>query len=149
MLSAWPEGRGVFLNADKSLCIFVNVEDHITVVCTEDQQGGASKARQVFKLATKVLKSLSQHMEFEFDRKLGFITPSPAKLGTALAFSLMVALPHEVDQEGLEKQFQVCVDKDQDGGHCIIYNKLSLGVSEVDCISEVVSSVKHVLTAST
>jgi len=146
MLSAWPEGRGIFLNADKSLCIFVNVEDHITVVCTEDKMGGAQKAKGAFKMACKALKALSKAINFEFDERLGYITPSPAKLGTALAFSLMLTLPNEGLENEAEQQYQVCIERDPGSQNCIVYNRLSLGVSEVDAICQVVACANQIIT---
>lgn len=156
MLSAWPEGRGIFLNADRSLCIFVNVEDHLTVVCTANAGGGAKKAQDALELAESVLNALSASLSFEFDPVLGYITPSPAKLGTALAFSLVLTLPpvlSEEQVEGIEERFpQVCVEVDGEGGGaahgCIVFSRLSLGITEVDAIRAVLECSHSLLQAS-
>jgi protein-arginine kinase len=158
MLSSWPEGRGVFLNKDRSLCIFVNMEDHVTVMSTISGNGagdGSVMAQRAFTLAYKALETLTSRLEFEIDDRLGYITPSPAKLGTGLAFSLSLSTSSAAPQslfEDVERRFQVCVDRagtPRDGGgkSCLVFSKLSLGVSEVDIIKEVVQASRFLLSS--
>lgn len=155
-LSCWPEGRGVFLNQDRSLCIFVNVEDHVTIVATARQNGSqdgiAAIGCRAFALSCRALTNLG--LDFEFDQRLGYITPSPAKLGTALAFSLVftpATSAGELDE--VERQYDVVLDRAGSAHHgkdvpCIVFNKFSLGVSEVESIQEVIMASRFILHAS-
>lgn len=155
-LSCWPEGRGVFLNQDRSLCIFVNVEDHVTIVATARQNGSqdgiAAIGCRAFALSCRALTNLG--LDFEFDERLGYITPSPAKLGTALAFSLVftpATSARELDE--IERQYDVVLDRAGSAHHgedvpCIVFNKFSLGVSEVESIQEVIMASRGILHAS-
>ena len=76
----WPNHRGVYYNADQSLMIWVNIEDHFRVVST---QKGADIG-EVFERLAKASKILSRHDEFAHSDTLGFLTCCPSNLGTGL-----------------------------------------------------------------
>ena len=173
VLSAWPEGRGVFLSGDRSLCVLVNAEDHVTIIATarpgeeeEDDleaeaeaEGGnnsstpirpAAMACEAFEVACQAVAALEQHLTFEFDDHLGFITASPAKLGNAVQFSMALDPPPSDDVvpasrlEEVEERFQVTVMASEDSW--IVFNRLLLGVSEVESIKAVVMAAQHLLS---
>eukprot|EP00624_Nannochloropsis_granulata_P000824 evm.model.NODE_13595_length_49034_cov_18.208120.8 len=158
-LSCWPIGRGVFLNRDRSLCIFVNLEDHVTVVASahysEARPGVAAIGCHAFDVACRALESLSSGLKFMFDERLGNISISPAKLGTGLALSVIFsskAPERELDE--VERRYEVVLDRTGPNtrmpGHkpCIIFNKLTLGTTEVETMKEVLLATRYIMRAS-
>jgi len=158
-LSCWPIGRGVLLNKDRSLCIFVNLEDHVTVVASsrysEARPGVAAIGCHAFDVACRALEALSLGLEFMFDERLGNISISPAKLGTGLALSVIFSSKApEREMEEVERRYEVVLDRTGQmpliPGHkpCIIFNKLTLGVTEVETMKEVLLAARCIMRAS-
>lgn len=92
---SWPSNRGIFVNAKRSIYIFVNEEEHCRVVVTD----GGANILKYFDLYRNILdelqRSLKKHNSaFLYDDTLGFLSSDPARLGTCLKISALVYLPH-------------------------------------------------------
>jgi len=85
----WPSNRGIFHNHAKDFAAWVNEEDHLTLIA---MQPGNSIA-EVFERLLTVLKEMDQHLEFQYDDHLGYITSCPTNLGTGMRASYLVHLP--------------------------------------------------------
>ena len=58
----WPEGRGIFHNADKTFLVWVNEEDQLRIISM--QQGGDVKG--VFERLAKGIKAVQVKFYFTF-----------------------------------------------------------------------------------
>jgi len=100
----WPEGRGIFHNADKTFLSWVNEEDQFRII---SMQPGAD-ILAVFKRLSNAAAAIEKVAEFARDDHLGYITSCPTNLGTALRASVHIHLPN-LGQD--KKAFQAIADK--------------------------------------
>merc|ERR1719158_121952 len=91
----WPEGRGIFLNDDKTFLVWVNEEDQLRIISM--QKGGDVKAvfsrlvRGISAIEESVMKESGR--DFMLDPKYGYIHSCPTNLGTGMRASCHVDLP--------------------------------------------------------
>ena len=85
----WPNGRGIFHNADKTFLVWVNEEDQLRII---SMQKGAN-LRQVFERLSRGAAAIEKVVKFAHDEHLGYITSCPTNLGTALRASVHIKLP--------------------------------------------------------
>eukprot|EP00931_Biecheleriopsis_adriatica_P061262 TRINITY_DN36829_c0_g1_i1.p1 TRINITY_DN36829_c0_g1~~TRINITY_DN36829_c0_g1_i1.p1 ORF type:complete len:1780 (-),score=395.79 TRINITY_DN36829_c0_g1_i1:42-5381(-) len=89
----WPEARGVFESASRSLAAWVNEEDHLRLTATGS---GLQEAFAGLCSAEGAVRSRLQKegVDFAFEEGLGFLTSDPSKLGSGgLQASVMLKLP--------------------------------------------------------
>lgn len=147
----WPSGRGIYHNEDKTFLVWVNEEDQFRIISM--QNGGNIK--EVFSRLIKFLKELEQKLSFSYNKHLGFITSCPTNLGTAMRASVHVKLPKL--SKDMQKFEQICTKyhlqiRGIHGEHSKseeaifdISNKRRLGVSEVECVQDMVDGVRALL----
>ncbi len=80
---------GVAISEDESVIVMINEEDHIREQCIEQGFNLLKAYRKISKIDDGILKNLN----IAFDENLGFITASPANLGTGMRASVMLFLP--------------------------------------------------------
>ncbi len=80
---------GVAISEDEAVIVMINEEDHIREQCIQDGFNLLKAYRRLTKIDDDILKNL----EIAFDENLGFITASPANLGTGMRASVMLFLP--------------------------------------------------------
>jgi len=154
----WPEGRGIFHNADKTFLIWVNEEDQFRIISM--QKGGDVKA--VFERLVRginaveaVVKEATKDDEFPEGRgfmhseKLGYYHSCPTNLGTGMRASVHIDLAG-FDKDGLK---EACADlrlqprgtRGESGGQTgtvwDISNKHRLGWSEVQLVQTMIDGV--------
>jgi len=92
----WPNGRGIYCNEDFSLVIWVNQQDHIKIIANECNGGDLNsllgKMAEIHTVLDGVLK-------FQKDDSLGYLTTSPADLGTGLQIKVDLYLPFIKENE--------------------------------------------------
>merc|ERR1712021_238133 len=85
----WPEGRGIFHNADKSFLVWVNEEDQLRIISMNkggDVTGVFSKlARGIQAVGDSVFAESGK--KFMLDERLGYLHPCPTNLGWYESFS--------------------------------------------------------------
>ena len=91
----WPEGRGIFHNADKTFLVWVNEEDQLRIISM--QKGGDVKG--VFERLARGIKAVGDSVKAESGKdfllspKFGYIHSCPTNLGTGMRASVHVDLP--------------------------------------------------------
>jgi len=80
---------GVAISEDESVIVMINEEDHIREQCIQEGFNLLKAYRKISKIDDGILKNLN----IAFDENLGFITASPANLGTGMRASVMLFLP--------------------------------------------------------
>ena len=79
----------VFVSPDEHILVMVNEEDHIRQQCIFD---GFDLWKPYFEIK-KIDDALLNEIDIAYSAKYGFITSSPANLGTAMRASVMLFLP--------------------------------------------------------
>ncbi len=147
----WPSGRGIYHNEEKTFLVWVNEEDQLRIISM--QKGGDIK--EVFSRLVKFLNELEKSLDFLYNDNLGYITSCPTNLGTAMRASVHLKLPNL--SKNMFKLEEICKEyhlqiRGIHGEHSKseenifdISNKRRLGVSEVECIQDVIDGVKVLL----
>lgn len=150
----WPEGRGIFHNAEKTFLVWVNEEDQLRIISM--QKGGDVKA--VFERLAMGIKAVGDSVksesgkEFLLSPKYGYIHSCPTNLGTGMRASVHVDLPGWT-KEGLPALKKRCEElavqprgtRGESGGQTghtyDISNKHRLGYSEVQLVQTMIDGV--------
>lgn len=85
----WPYGRGVYVTSAADLAIWVNVQDHLRVICCSSESRPGLIGKAYVRLA-RVVTAIDKCFDFRRDRKLGFLTSRPCALGNTLRFDIIV-----------------------------------------------------------
>jgi len=148
----WPEGRGIYHNDEKTFLVWINEEDQLRIISM--QQGG--DILEVFTRLTTAIAEIEKSIPFSYSDHLGYITSCPTNLGTAMRASVHIRLPKlAADME----QFKAICDKhhlqirgihgehsESEGGIYDISNKRRLGVTEVQCVQDMVDGVVELIS---
>ncbi len=82
-------GRSVFLNADRSVAIMVNEEDHLRIQCVT-----AGLSPETAQLTTQDSeRALAKSLEFAQDHEFGYMAASPYNAGEGLRVGVMLHMP--------------------------------------------------------
>jgi creatine kinase/arginine kinase len=147
----WPSGRGIYHNEEKTFLVWVNEEDQLRIISM--QKGGDIK--EVFARLVQFLKELEETLNFAYSEHLGFITSCPTNLGTAMRASVHVKLPKLSKDmqkfEGICSKYHLQIrgihgeHSKSEEGIFDISNKRRLGVSEIECVQDMVDGVRTLL----
>jgi len=147
----WPEGRGIFHNAEKTFLLWVNEEDQMRIISM--QKGGDIK--EVFSRLARGIQAVGESVkaecgkDFALSEQYGYIHSCPTNLGTGMRASVMIDLPGYT-KEGLDALKKRCEElavqprgtRGESGGFdgftYDVSNKHRLGYSEVQLIQVMV-----------
>ena len=147
----WPDGRGIYHNDEKTFLVWINEEDQLRIISM--QMGG--DILEVFTRLSTAIKEIEKKVAFSYSDHLGYITSCPTNLGTAMRASVHIKLPKlSKDMDA----FKAITDKhflqirgihgehsQSEGGVYDISNKRRLGVTEVECVQDMVDGVKELI----
>ncbi len=147
----WPEGRGIYHNDDKTFLVWINEEDQLRIISM--QPGG--DILEVFTRLTTAISEIERSVPFSYSKHLGYTTSCPTNLGTAMRASVHIKLPElSADME----HFKTICDRHHlqirgihgehsksEGGIYDISNKRRLGVTEVQCVQDMVDGVVELI----
>ena len=152
----WPEGRGIFHNADKTVLSWANEEDHCRIISMEN--GGDIKGvfARFCTLSHAIKKAAEDNgKSLMYSDKLGFLGTCPSNLGTGLRASVMIEIPHlNKDPHALE---EICSGLDLQprgsagehteavGGKWDISNKQRLGFTEVELVQKLIDGITKLI----
>lgn len=144
----WPYGRGVFVNEDKTVAIWINVHDHIRVVVSTAQDAPGEIGLPFSKLSY-IMTYLHDKLEFVWHEKLGHLSSRPTFLGASIRFSLIVNFPglskdldnmkHLCAMRGL--QYRETLNSDI----ARISNYQCLGITERNCFNDFATASSNLL----
>ena len=152
----WPEGRGIFLNTEKTFLVWVNEEDHLRIISMQE----GCDVRTVFQRLVNGLEAISKYFKaengrgvnFMLDDKYGYIHSCPTNLGTGMRASVHINLPGW-KKEGEDQLRTRCEelalqtrsaegDAGGETGHTYdISNKRRLGYTEVQLVQTMLDGV--------
>ncbi|XP_064105360.1 uncharacterized protein LOC135214834 isoform X9 [Macrobrachium nipponense] len=147
----WPEGRGIFLNGDNTLVIWVNEEDHLRIISM--QEGG--NLSEVYSRFVRAVTTLGEKLPFSSSEHLGFLSFCPTNLGTGIRASVHIRLPKlGEDMQTLEEtanKYNLQVrgtsgEHSEAKGHVYdVSNRRRLGITEIEAIQEMYDGVKEII----
>ena len=91
----WPEGRGIFINGDYSLLVWINEEDELRII----SMLLGDHIDLVFKRLSRFTELIESALHFAHDDKLGYLTSCPTNIGTGLRASVHIQLPYMAEHE--------------------------------------------------
>ncbi|KAM3865343.1 creatine kinase M-type [Diretmus argenteus] len=142
----WPDARAVWVSKDGSLVVWVNLEDHLKLVSTRDDANVA----EAFKCICINLLKLEEHYKklrhpFIWKQQLGWVTSSPANVGTGLRTSVHLRLRHLPQHRRLQdvlKRLRIRMDKTESPALYRVSNAATFGLTEVELTQLVLDGVK-------
>ena len=146
--------KGSFiLNKEETLSIMINEKDHINIqsICE------GLKLEEAFEKATSIDDKIEKNFEYAFDEILGYLTSSPENIGTGMKASVIVHLPSLTMSEEIKNTSKnlsklgmsikgIYIDGTLVYGNLYrIANKISLGLTEEDIISQLKEAVLNII----
>lgn len=100
--AARSAGSGLVLNADETLCVMINEEDHLRM---QSLRPGL-QLRQAWTAIDRLDSELERKLSYAFSDELGYLTACPTNLGTGIRVSAMLHLPGLVLDEQINPIIQ-------------------------------------------
>ena len=144
---------GFAISPDEKIVIMTNEENHIVEQCTFD----GFDIEKCYEKLSKVDNIILNKLDIAFNSELGFLTSSPANVGTGMKASVILFLPalalsgaisgliESLNQNGLSVSGIFDDELNYQGYFYKISNKYTLGVSEQEIVELVQKSVKKVI----
>ncbi len=144
---------GLVMSDDESVSIMICEEDHIKL---QVMKSGFA-AKETFAKADEIDDALDESLNFSFDERIGYLTSSPANLGTAMRASVFLHLPAltlcgqinaiagTVSKLGLSISGAYGNRKKPAGDIYQISNKITLGITEETAIANLESIVRQIV----
>lgn len=88
----WPYGRGVFVNEDRTIAVWINVHDHVRVLVSTAADAPGEIGLPFSKM-THIMTYLHGKLNFAWNEKLGYLSSRPTFLGAGIRLSLIVNFP--------------------------------------------------------
>ncbi|WEG12700.1 protein arginine kinase [Pullulanibacillus sp. KACC 23026] len=138
------EYGAVLINANESVSIMVNEEDHIRIQCLFP----GFQLNEALTLANGIDDWIEEKFDYAFDEKRGYLTSCPTNVGTGLRASVMVHLPAlmltqrmnriapAINQFGLVVRGIYGEGSEALGNVFQISNQMTLGKSEEDIVED-------------
>lgn len=102
----YPYGRGVYVSPSREFVAWINVQEHLRVLCCSPLAATADIGLAYSKVGRAMI-FLEKNLAFRHSYFLGYLASRPSFLGTSLRLTLTLELPHLVkDQENLR---QLCM----------------------------------------
>jgi arginine kinase len=102
----YPYGRGVYVSSSREIVAWVNVQEHLRILCCTPFSAMADIGLAYSKVGRAMI-FLEDKLAFRHSYFLGYLSSRPSYLGTSLRLTLNLELPHLVkDQENLR---QLCL----------------------------------------
>ncbi|XP_025992865.1 arginine kinase Lit v 2.0101 [Solenopsis invicta] len=145
----WPYGRGVYVTTAGDLAAWVNVQDHLRIICRTNENRPGLLGRAYVRVA-KLMLIFDQRLKFKRDEKLGFLTARPHTLGNTIRFCLILRFPelsktpenlkHLCVTRGLNVRDTVKSDMVRVG------NQQSLSITELQTLQDFSKAVHNIIT---
>lgn len=147
--------RALALTHCESLAVMVNEEDHLRIQSIRE----GSAVREAFASAMNVDDSLSEHLDYAFCQRLGYLTACPTNVGCGIRISVMVHLralrqTNEIERvKRAAKELHLAVrgfygeGSDAIGDWFQISNQRTLGVRETDLLEDFATRIVPTVVA--
>lgn len=151
----WPDARGLWINYDGTLAVFVNEKDHAAIASIEKTNDLRYVFDQVYTFTKRLETQLkARKWKIMYNNRLGYLTTDPKDLGTALKLSVRIKLTHlSKDQRisallkmvDLSQKYKVVGEATD--GILEISSSRTMGKSEIEITQDFINSVNKLITA--
>ncbi|RVE76616.1 hypothetical protein OJAV_G00010390 [Oryzias javanicus] len=142
----WPDARAVWLSKDGSLLVWVNMDDHLRLASPRDDANVTEAFKRVFINLQKLQESYrALKHPFIWKQQLGWVTSSPADVGTGLKVSVhlkLQLLPKHKRLPDVLKRLKICMEETESPEVYSVRNSRTFGQTEVELTQLVVDGVK-------
>ena len=147
------ENGSILINDEENICIMIGGEDHLQIQvfnCGLD-------LRNVLNLAIEIDNKLNEVLGYSMSKKYGYLTASPANVGTGLRASVMVHMPALSKTNNIRKILEATSNfgmnirgvygenSESTSDMYQISNKRTLGISEEEIVENLNSIVTKVI----
>lgn len=147
------ENGSILINDEENICIMIGGEDHLQIQvfnCGLD-------LRNVLNLAIEIDNKLNEVLGYSMNKKYGYLTVSPANVGTGLRASVMVHMPALSKTNNIRKILEATSNfgmnirgvygenSESTSDMYQISNKRTLGISEEEIVENLNSIVTKVI----
>lgn len=135
-----PNGKAVLCSPDQHLFVNLNCDNHIEIVCF----GVGCSFESTYAEVRKWDEQFEKRFIYAFDDEFGYLSPSPAGLGTGLEASVLIHLPVLKENHGVFRTADFLLQmgfllhgrygngNDAAGAFYSLTNRLSMGLSETE-----------------
>jgi len=153
--AASKRARAVLVNADESISVMINEEDHIRLQVL----GSGLCFESCLETAMELDQMISERVKYDFDQNLGYLTHCPTNLGTAMRASAMLHLPATTEngrmsaiinaagKVGIAIRGMHGEGTRADGALYQISNSFSIGQDEREIIIRLCGTVEQIIEA--
>ncbi len=147
--------KAILLNDEESISIMVNEEDHLRLQCLLP----GLQLEKAWDMLDAVDNMLEKTLHYAFDQRLGYLTACPTNVGTGIRASLMLHLPglvlvnqisgilSTITKLGFVVRGMYGEGTEAIGNLFQISNQITLGQTEEDIITGLVSVAKQVISS--
>ncbi|MHC0039235.1 protein arginine kinase [Pseudoneobacillus sp. C159] len=144
----------VLLSENEEVSVMINEEDHIRIQCIFP----GLQLMEALELANGIDDSLEEYVVYAFDEQHGYLTSCPTNVGTGLRASVMMHLPGliltqqmnriipAINQLGLVVRGIYGEGSEALGNIFQISNQITLGKSEEDIVTDLISVVSQLIS---
>ncbi|KAG7455558.1 creatine kinase M-type-like [Solea senegalensis] len=134
------------LSKDGRLVVWLNMDDHVRLVTTRDDADVAEAFKCVcINLQKLAVKYGELKHPFTWKQQLGWVSSSPADVGTGLRVSVhlrLKLLPQHTRLQDVLKRLRLHMDRTESSEVYVLSNTATFGPSEVELTQLVVDGVK-------
>lgn len=137
-------GRGVHINKDRSFSVWINRNDHLVVMLRSIN----SDLSQTYARFVRGLTQISQTLEFQKHKTLGYLTFSPLNVGTAMNINIRMrlnSLKNVESVKALVKDFHVSIKTSPDSSVFDVSNLTKLEKSEFQLVRGMWACVQRII----
>jgi hypothetical protein len=144
----YPYGRGVYVSTSRTFAAWINVQEHLRVLCCTPIDHVADIGLAYSKIG-KAMVFLESHIHFRHSYFLGYLSSRPSYLGTSLRLNVTLELPHL--SKDIENLRQLCLIR---GLHMktranfdsiFVSNSQCMSITEWKLLQEFCSAVANIL----
>lgn len=137
----------LYTNVDESVSILINSNEH----CEIQTIARGLELRECFKKAFDIENKLDKKVNFAFDKKFGYLTSSPKRIGTAVNLTVSMSIPALVWK--MKENIDYLIDKFSKLGFDLsiknnilnITNRTMIGIKEKDILKNTLEIVNNML----
>ena len=144
VLFYFTKGRGFYVNEKENFIVWVNEEDHLSVISQSDN----GKLSETYERLTRATDQINQLCEFQQHQRLGYLNLSPLNIGTALEITVRVRLTHpERFDQLIEMSKRLAIGSKLTHDRCIISfsNLIRLGRTEFHIVRSMWNGIEQLI----
>jgi protein arginine kinase len=141
----YPKNRGIIKFNFDNLFGIINDIDHFKLYCHIEKIENGEQLIQYFINIIEILNEIGREINFEFNKKFGYLTSNPHFIGNGMRIQIDLKLNNlneEINILNENKDFKW--EKINDG-YIRLENLISIGISEVEMLCNLIVYIKQLI----